>query len=45
MGLWSPNEALRFRNWLRVRLAMPTYGFQDLFCFICLLAGIPLPYD
>ena len=41
-GLWSPSEALRFRDGLRVKLAMPTYGFQDLICFICLLQSIPL---
>ena len=40
-GLWSPSEALRFRDGLRVKLAMPTYGFQDLICFICLLQSIP----
>ena len=41
-GLWSPSEALRFRDGLRVKLAMPTYGFQDLICFICLLQSVPL---
>ena len=44
-GLWSPSEALRFRDGLRVKLAMPTYGFQDLICFICLLQSIPLTED
>ena len=41
-GLWSPSEALRFRDALRVKLAMPMYGFQDLICFICLLRSVPL---
>lgn len=45
MGLWSPSEALRFRDGLRVKLNMPTYGFQDLTCFICLLQSLPLTED
>ena len=44
-GLWSPSVALRFRDGLRVKLAMPTCGFQDLICFICLLQSLPLTED
>ena len=44
-GLWSPSEALRFRDGLRVKLAKPTYGFQDLICFLCLLQSVPLTED
>ena len=44
-GLWPPSEALRFRDGLRVKLAMPTYGFQDLICFICMLQSILLTED
>ena len=44
-GLWSPSEALRFRDGLRVKLGIPTYGFQDLICFICLLQSLPLAED
>ena len=44
-GLWSPSEALRFRGGLRVKLGIPTYGFQDLICFICLLQSLPLAED
>ena len=44
-GLWPPSEALRFRDGLRVKLAKPTYGFQDLICFLCLLQSVPLTVD
>ena len=36
-GLWAHSDALLFRDALRKRLGDPSYSFNDLTCFVCLM--------